>query len=728
VRAENVEVADPVDTAAVARWNAAVAAARAAVVQHTMKAAQVDATLRLENASSPAARARDALDAARTAQQLAGVALDTRQTEQATADNALKTADAALKVALGAEAAATKRLSDALGAVMATATTSTALTATVDGLALRERYRTALTTTPQVWDVATVPFRATTHAEPVDPQVRLPVVGDTDHTALLRVLSDLDDSVDAIADLVAAEGVHQLVGGNLVRSGAALEIAASGAVPDELDVITTPASGHDVTHRVLVIGEPAPTAPGAGAATGVLAGVDPAFVTWLATLIPDPHQVHLQAAALDTGSGSVLASVDLRADALNLDAADWVRVSADPGELAARVAHVARPALAAALGAEIEGPVVCGPGSGAVAGTGLEQLLAGAGAARRLLGSVRALQPGDLAAPGREPAPPTTAHEQAAVRAVAAAQDALAALDANLAAADAAGGTGAAHPGAGGPTDEDIVATLLRATALGLSEATPPLAAGSVDRGTLQRLAVTARARLAARLQVPRFTASPEGTQATVDAARAVLPTLLGTPVPLLLPVALPDDAILRSDLREAGVPLAPPAEVRDWLLDHATVRPTVAALVDAYDTAEALGASGQLRVRATQVPREPRAPWAGSDPRPAAGLTGLAVVRTGGTALPDTVAGLVVDSWVQTVPRAGHDAALAFHYDEPDADPPQAILVAVPGSTSPQHVPAAWGLADLVGVVTSTMSQAAGRAVAAELVDGASVTIRSPR
>jgi hypothetical protein len=102
--------------------------------------------------------------------------------------------------------------------------------------------------------------------------------------------------------------------------------------------------------------------------------------------------------------------------------------------------------------------------------------------------------------------------------------------------------------------------------------------------------------------------------------------------------------------------------------------------------------------------------------------------VRTGGTALPDTVAGLVVDSWVQTVPRAGHDAALAFHYDEPDADPPQAILVAVPGSTSPQHVPAAWGLADLVGVVTSTMSQAAGRAVAAELVDGASVTIRSPR
>jgi hypothetical protein len=151
MRAENVEVADPVDTAAVARWNAAVAAARAAVVQHTMKAAQVDATLRLENASSPAARARDALDAARTAQQLAGVALDTRQTEQATADNALKTADAALKVALGAEAAATKRLSDALGAVMATATTSSALTATVDGLALRERYRTALTTTPQVW-------------------------------------------------------------------------------------------------------------------------------------------------------------------------------------------------------------------------------------------------------------------------------------------------------------------------------------------------------------------------------------------------------------------------------------------------------------------------------------------------------------------------------------------------------------------------------------------------
>jgi hypothetical protein len=158
--------------------------------------------------------------------------------------------------------------------------------------------------------------------------------------------------------------------------------------------------------------------------------------------------------------------------------------------------------------------------------------------------------------------------------------------------------------------------------------------------------------------------------------------------------------------------------------MDHARVRPAVASLLDAYDCAETLGAAAGLRSRATQLPRQSGAVWSGTDPAPAPGLVNVVVVRSGGSAVTDIVSGLAVDGWVQTVPDSTHDAALAFHYDEPDADPPQAILVAVPPSLAPNRVPATWDLSSLVGVVTSTMAQAADRAVAADLVSGGSVTI----
>jgi hypothetical protein len=709
MRAENVEVPDPVDTAALNRWNAAVAAARAKILTHTASAARIEATLRLDDPTSPAGRAHARLDATVAGLTAAGTELADQQHTQVETDGAAKTAHATLMAAQNQEAVATKRVSDLLGTLMSSATTSTALTSTIDGMALRERYRAAAGSTPQTWDMATIPFRTTPQQQPADPQVRLPVIGDKDHAAVLGVLADLDDSVDAIADLVAAEAVHQLVAGNLVRSGAALEIAASGSVPDELAVITTPSTGYDVTHRLAILGEATPKPAWQGTASSLAAAVDPAFASWLSTLLPDPARVRLAVAALDPESGSVLASAEVDAGVLGVDAPDWLRVAGDPAELSARVAHAARPALAAALGTEVSGPVTFQSAPApAAGGATLGQLIAAARTARRLVGSVRALQAGDLAPAGQDGAPPDDAAQEMAVRAVTTAQDALTTLDTDLGTAD----------------DDDLVAALLRATALGLAEATPPLAAGAPEPAALRQLAAAARTRLAGRLQVPRFTADPAGAQATVDAARALLPTLLGAPAPLLLPLTASTDTQVRKDLDESTAPLAAPSEVRQWLLDHGTVRPAVAALLDAYDTAEAFSPAAALRVRATQLPRVSGAAWAGTDPRPSAGLLDLVVVRMGAAKLPGRVSGLVVDSWVQTVAADGHAAAVSFHYDEPDADPPQALLVAVPPSLSPQRVPARWDLASLIGVVTSTMTQATRRAVAAELVDDASVTI----
>jgi hypothetical protein len=40
------------------------------------------------------------------------------------------------------------------------------------------------------------------------------------------------------------------------------------------------------------------------------------------------------------------------------------------------------------------------------------------------------------------------------------------------------------------------------------------------------------------------------------------------------------------------------------------------------------------------------------------------------------TVAGLVLGTWTEAIPRQGHDAGLAVHFDAPSARAPQAILL----------------------------------------------------
>jgi hypothetical protein len=147
---------------------------------------------------------------------------------------------------------------------------------------------------------------------------------------------------------------------------------------------------------------------------------------------------------------------------------------------------------------------------------------------------------------------------------------------------------------------------------------------------------------------------------------------------------------------------------VRAWLADHARVRPACAALLAAYDVSEALDGA-VLDVRA-----------AGADPQP--GEVASCIVRGYTGATPDPLTGLVVDTWTTTVPDATHPSALAFHYDEPDATPPQAILVAVAPDASADRD---WDLDTLLDVVRSTAALAADRAVAAERHPDPAITLR---
>src|SRR5262249_26474689 len=74
--------------------------------------------------------------------------------------------------------------------------------------------------------------------------------------------------------------------------------------------------------------------------------------------------------------------------------------------------------------------------------------------------------------------------------------------------------------------------------------------------------------------------------------------------------------------------------------------------------------------------------------------------------------AGLVIDEWTEVVPRGDAAASVAFHFERPSSQPPQAVLIAVPAGNG-----ATWSFEDLVGSVVETLDLARVRCVDGALV-----------
>jgi hypothetical protein len=716
MKTDTIQLADPEDVAASREWAARRAAAALALQRAQSRRAVLVQTL----GQDPAAAALDAITKAATAVAEATDAVNKARDAQTEADRAARRFEAN-EVATAQQEfdEATRAVSAKLAELLSEASTSTALTATVDGLDLRARYHSATATQPPLWDVATIPFRAHPSDVPVDPQLDFPAPDQPDYPLLLEVLQRLDDRVDAVADLVTAEGVHQLVNGNPTRSGAALDIAATGSVPDDLDVITTPMPAVDLTQRLLVLADPEQPAAWT-AATASLAGVsDPLLTAWASTVLPDPRHVLLVARRLDPATGKAGPPLQLTADVLGLDPLSWLRVAADRGELSARVARVARARWTATLGpdAAVGGVVVHDPDPHDPAELTLGDLLVAADAARTVLATARALAPSDLAPlDGSSPAPDDAAEKQALahVKAAEAHIDAVLAQLAEAAAADASA--------------ETVLNALFAAAAAGIAEATPSLDVEVPSLKTLQAQAAIASARLQARTADGPFSTGAGDPQATLAAAQARLTQLVGSRQLLLTSVATPEDPLVKTDLGDGPPRIheADPATLRDWLHQHGRVRPAAAALLSAYDLAEALGCPGHLDLRATQLPSTDPDRWANADPAPRPGILTVVTARTYPGEPPTRVTGLAVDAWVHHLPAATHATGLAFSYDKPNATAPQVILVAVAPDVRPERQPSTWDLDTLLDIVTATVTLATARSETTDDAPaGTEVTIR---
>ena len=224
-----------------------------------------------------------------------------------------------------------------------------------------------------------------------------------------------------------------------------------------------------------------------------------------------------------------------------------------------------------------------------------------------------------------------------------------------------------------------------------------------------------AGAALAARVQAAATEPGPVPTDppgrsnwyaTTLAATRQLLGDWWAFPPPW--PSAAAEDA-LRGQRRPTGTS---EDSIRDWLAARRTVRPAVAAFDDLLTCGEVLGASGPAALAVAQEPFTADVPWAGDHPvnGPAAATIVFAdSQRDPGAAL----SGLLIDDWVEVVPaapdgpadadgsrRLNEIAGAAFNVDRPDAQAPQAVLLAVaPDPDRP------WVEEDLHAIVEETFA-----------------------
>jgi hypothetical protein len=75
--------------------------------------------------------------------------------------------------------------------------------------------------------------------------------------------------------------------------------------------------------------------------------------------------------------------------------------------------------------------------------------------------------------------------------------------------------------------------------------------------------------------------------------------------------------------------------------------------------------------------------------------------------------AGLLLDEWVEVVPTKNETTGISFHYDAPNAAPPQSLLLAV----TPQ-ISGSWKWDNLVATLNETLDMTKKRAVEPQHID----------
>ena len=527
---------------------------------------------------------------------------------------------------------------------------------------------------------------------------------------LFAELELLDQSVDAVSDALIAESVHQAVQGNPLRTASTLEAIARGAAPPpELEVARTPRTGTALVHRLVTLfsGDAVLPPEWKSPAIDVRAKAEPHLNAWVAKLLGDPGRVRCRIERIDPETAAVLDTKELRLSELNLCPLDLIYASdssrdAQPSEIEHRLMYAIK---LKPDGFQSEDTLRINPRRTAAFAAGelsygeFTELVR---TARKLITATRGLNASDLDLAERSHATPIELGELTA-RANNA-RDALIQTSTDLKQLV----DDPVH--AGTKSLRDLI---LRASHFGLAGAVPValedrdallIQASSISKELAQRVKAVSDLpdELPPETDADQKQKNQEARLHTVFGdAFVVLPTFRAANATEL------DQALASSTAIQDNDPLA----VVTWFQRAARVRAGFARFDDSLRYAEILNTGEKLNLRVAQLPHDANGRWVGLPLLPEQDLTraglSLVVQSAPGLDVNGMLAGALIDEWVEVVPNAVETTGVTFQYDQPDAAPPQSILVAVP-----PDVAQPWNLGSLSQVLLETIDLARIRTV----------------
>jgi hypothetical protein len=532
---------------------------------------------------------------------------------------------------------------------------------------------------------------------------------------------------DAIGDLYTAESVFQIVRGNPAAGGASLDTLARGERPPDAEVVRSARGGPTVTHRVMLAFETQPGSPDEWAASETpRASLAPALDRAVGALLGDPARVMCRASYHGAREGESqeisLAALSLRPlDVLALARERPPAFGGDGTEDVFATELELRLAAALPAGArKVSFDFAAGDADGDR--RGFEEVFEVARAVEAMLGEARPVRASDLVLPEHAPTETVPTSDASVRRSLAASVTDVALLRKRLQETE-------------GPA---LWGLLLEAALYDLPEALPRSLRPAPEalRARADAVIATLGRRLASAAwppdspDAPRADLNPDelallavgaAQQRIATAPDAVAEALFGRKR-LVLPEL--DAVRVRGEgerdalaLRRPVDVLAEPDAVRRWLHAMWRVRAPLERWRRVSLYAGSLGVPPRAQV--AQLEPSPHGRWcalplerrADAFVAPPSGCVTLCRLSLG--ELPaGRWSGLLLDEWSEVIPNDRELTGVGFHYDDPGAEAPQVVLVAVPPVAGQR-----WTRDTLFDVLEDTFERAQVRAGDAALL-----------
>ena len=549
----------------------------------------------------------------------------------------------------------------------------------IDGLGLRKSWRMSLI-----------------------PIVELGLSGE-DLTGMTTALGELDEVVDAVADLLSAESVYQLMKGNTAAGGATLDALAAGVIPPQPEIVQTPRSGTSLTHRVAIVfgGDPLPLAPGWPSASPRAAAA-PQLDAWVGSLLGDPMTIRCRVVT-DATTAVTVSLADLQLRPLDFLALAHSSAS-DPSdtELDRRIAEVAAERLGQTRFRIVHEP---DPAWDRRQARSFPEILELAQTIQTLLGGARALASLDLTPPEAPDRGAPLGAEILGLALTARQQllDGRRRLSEALAAVRTAPST---------PPLLSLRIELRNCALFGISGAYPAVESVAETLVAQAHAVMRELDQRALAAAVP-----PNGADASTQAAAAtaLMRAVFGRHF-VSLPPFRPAAEELSRALDTGGTWIGDPSAPRRWLQQIERVRAPLGRWRKLRLYAEALGAP-PLQLTVAQLPHTVGARWIAlpldeNEPVPRSGQLSIVLNQAAPIAGGRPWVGLLLDEWTEVIPAETQQTAVAVHYDDPGAEAAQSILIAVPPDDSK-----VWDLETLLATVHETIDLVKLRGVDSELL-----------